>query len=230
MKVTRTGIAKTIFDLMHDHEPPMTTKELSEKSGVGKSKLDMILSDSRDKTGNKRLPNSDDILSLAEALDVSPYKLLTGNDDENHVVCEELGLSNESINHLKLCSNKLISGLMGYSSVPKMIDMLLQDSEFRFLRLLYSYIVSEFSTVPHIKEQTIKYKKTERGFERVPDDYVGEVTEEREKVLDPIPMSEFPDLTKEVIEKGAAMRIMDYAQQLRDEYQKKQAKSAACSE
>lgn len=228
MKVTKTGIAKHISDAATDHD--MTLEELSRKSGVGLSKLKMIVSDTTDSSGNKRLPNTDDLLRLADALHVSPYKLLTGTDDDNHVVCEELGLSNESINQLKLCSNKLISGLMGYSSVPKMIDMLLADSEFHFLRMLYSYIVDDFSTIPHIKEHTIKYKKTERGFEKVPDDYEGEVTEEQEKILDLIPMNQFPDLTREVLEKGAAMKIMDYAQQLREDYQRKQAEKAANSQ
>ena len=101
MKVTKTGIAKHISDALQDHEPPMTIKDLKDKTGIGLSKLKRIVSGEIDKNGNKRLPTTDDLLEIANALGVSPYKLLTGNDNENHVVCEELGLSNETINKLK---------------------------------------------------------------------------------------------------------------------------------
>lgn len=166
----------------------------------------------------------EDLRLIAKVLNTSVEYIVTGNEIKNIDAAERTGLSNESIEQLSTCSDRIIGLLMGYSKVPKMIDMLLQDPDLRFLRILYSYIVDDFSTIPHIKVQTIKYKQTERGFEKVPDDYIGEVTEEREKVLDPIPMDQFPDLTREVIIKGASMKIMDYVQQLRSNYQDQHSK------
>ena len=101
MKVTKEGIAKHISDAMSDHEPPMTIAQLSEKTGIGITKLKMIAGDTVDVNGKKRKLNYDELFTVADALDITLYQLLSGNDDANHVVCEELGLSNDTVNKLK---------------------------------------------------------------------------------------------------------------------------------
>ena len=101
MKVTRTGVAKHIYDALTDHEPHMTYEDLARKSGVGVSTIKMVLSDKVDKSGNKRKLNTDDLFAIAKALDVTPYYLLTGIEEKNHSVGEELGLSNKTINALR---------------------------------------------------------------------------------------------------------------------------------
>ena len=101
MKVTKEGIAKHISDAMSDHEPPITIAQLAEKTGIGITKLKMIVGDTVDVNGKKRKLNYDELFTVADALDITLYQLLSGNDDENHVVCEELGLSNDTVNRLK---------------------------------------------------------------------------------------------------------------------------------
>ncbi len=101
MKVTKEGIAKHISDAMNDHEPPMTIAQLAQKTGIGITKLKMIAGDTVDANGKKRKLNYDELFTVADALDITLYQLLSGNDDANHVVCEELGLSNNTVNVLK---------------------------------------------------------------------------------------------------------------------------------
>lgn len=101
MNVTKTGLARNIYNALNDHEPRMTYKELAQKSGVGESTIKMVLSDKADKSGNKRKLNTDDLFAIAKALDVSPYYLLTGIEEKNHSIGEELGLSNDTINALR---------------------------------------------------------------------------------------------------------------------------------
>lgn len=143
----------------------------------------------------------EDLRLIAKVLKTSVEYIVTGNEIKNVDAAERTGLSNESIEQLSTCSNKIAGwimnySLMGYSKVPKVIDMLLQDPDLRFLRMLYLYIVDDFSTLPHIKDHD----------------------------LDQIPMDQFPDLTREVIIKGASMQLMDYVQQLRLNYQDQHSK------
>ena len=133
MKVTKSGIAKNISDALQDHEPPMTIKNLADKTGVGESKLKRILSGAIDENGNKRLPNTDDLLAIASALDVSPYWLLTGNSDENHVVCEELGLTNDAINTIKTLTN----------TKKEALEILLRHNDLLFH--MYHYFKGDFA-------------------------------------------------------------------------------------
>ncbi len=102
MKITPYLIGKRIKDFREDHEPPMTQKELAEKSGVGLSTIKNIESVNQ----GRSLSKIDDLLRLADALEVSPYQLLTGIKEENHVACNELGLSSESIDILKEIKSK----------------------------------------------------------------------------------------------------------------------------
>lgn len=140
MKVTKTGIAKHISDALADHEPPMTIKDLKEKTGIGLSKLKRIVSGEPDENGNKRLPNSDEIIDIAKALDISVYKLLTGNDDENHIVCEELGLSNDTINKLKHEST-----LNRPQIIHKAIDFLVSYPPILFD--IYFYLTEDYQSI-----------------------------------------------------------------------------------
>ena len=130
-EVEKTGIARNISAIMADREMDIST--LHEKTGIGVSKLKMICSDYSDKNGNKRLPNTDELLLLASALNVSPYKLLTGNDDENHVVCEELKLSNDAINTIKELPE----------SSREAIEILLRNKHLLFH--LYHYFHGDFT-------------------------------------------------------------------------------------
>ena len=139
MKVTRSGVAKIIFNKMQDHEPPLSLKELSDKSGVGLSKLKMIVSDTVDKTGNKRLPNTDDLLALSNALDISPYELLTGIEDKNHDVCEKLGLSNDTVNRLRDMNNFLVK-----SAIDSLVD------DWHTLEHIYEYLHSDFTNIQRV--------------------------------------------------------------------------------
>ena len=102
MKITPYLIGKRIKNFREDHEPPMTQKELAEKSGVGLSTIKNIESVNQ----GRSLSKIDDLLRLADALEVSPYQLLTGIKEENHVACNELGLSSESIDILKEIKSK----------------------------------------------------------------------------------------------------------------------------
>ena len=61
MKVTKTGIAKTISDLLSDHEPPMTIRDLAQKTGIGETKLKTVVGDCVDKAGYKRILNTDEL-------------------------------------------------------------------------------------------------------------------------------------------------------------------------
>lgn len=207
MKVTKTGIAKTISDLMSDHEPPMTIKDLVKKTGIGETKLKSVVADYVDTAGYKRILNIDELLLVAEALGVSPYKVLTGIDDENHVVCEELGLSNDSINTLKVCSRG-IQGFDGvfekawYPTVPKMIDILLDGEGFNFIRKLYAFIVDDFENVHILDEHKNPYE--DRTIEQV------------------IPIDRIAGLNKEQLERVAAFQMTELVLKLRESYRASQ--------
>ena len=135
MKVTKTGIAKNISEILENQEPRMTIKKLAEESGVGESTLKMVVCDTPDSNGKKRKLNTDDLFDIAEALDVSIYKLLTGNDDENHSACEELGLSNNSVEKLKYLA--VLNKRGKTNIVSKMIDILLDNQQLLVFMYLY---------------------------------------------------------------------------------------------
>lgn len=144
MKVTKSGIAKNISDALQDHEPPMTIKNLADKTGVGESKLKRILSGAIDENGNKRLPNTDDLLAIASALDVSPYWLLTGNSDENHVVCEELGLASKTVDELRKWNN-IDKSKAGRIYAQGVIDVLVANPE--LLYAIGNYFFNDFNSM-----------------------------------------------------------------------------------
>ena len=76
----------------------LSQEELAHKTGIARSKIAMIETNS-----NKRYLNTDELFSCADALSISPCYLLTGNDDENRkCAADELGLSNDVITVIQL--------------------------------------------------------------------------------------------------------------------------------
>ena len=138
MKVTNELIGERIGkyrDRLH-----MTQKQLAEKSGVGLSTIKNTESNQQGRT----LSKIDDLLRIAEALEISPYFLLTEINDENHVACEQLGLANDTINRLKEMKNPLVKAV---------IDRLVDD--WSILIHLAEYLNSDFKTVQ--RESTLEF-------------------------------------------------------------------------
>ncbi len=50
---------------------------------------------------DKRKPSLEVLEEMHRYFNCSLYWLITGNEDANHIVCEELGLSNDTVNRLK---------------------------------------------------------------------------------------------------------------------------------
>lgn len=144
MKVTKELIGERIGILRGE----MTQKELAEKSGVGLS----TIKNTESKQQGRALSKIDDLLRIAEALNVSPYQLLTGNDDENHVVCEELGLASETVNTLKTANDPRIQ---------KAIDIMVRNRD--ILPFLFHF----FTDPDTVFESSGVYIKTDSG-ERIP--------------------------------------------------------------
>lgn len=87
----------------------ITITELSCITGVPRSKLNMVLTDYVDSgNGKVRTLTSEQIMSLCTFFHVTPTFLLTGNNDENVTVVEELGLSNNTINNLKQMDSDIL--------------------------------------------------------------------------------------------------------------------------
>lgn len=100
MEVTNKTIANNIADIFEEKRDYETIKNkekyLNEKTGISIPTLKHILAGTP-----KRGIVVDDLISISDALGVSLYRLITGVKDDNHVVCEELGLSNHSVEVLK---------------------------------------------------------------------------------------------------------------------------------
>lgn len=129
MKVTKEDIGERIgkFRSMRD----MTQKQLSEKSGVGES----TIKNAESRKQNRSLSKIDDLLRIADALGISPYYLLTNNEEKNHVVCEELGLSNDAINTIKTLN----------PSHREALEILLRNKELLFY--FFHYFKGDFAKV-----------------------------------------------------------------------------------
>ena len=125
-----------LYDLMVDKD--MTVTQLAQLAGIkNRQKLSMVINDYVD-TGNKkpRALTPEEIKAVAKVLDVSPTFLITGYDDENYTIGEELGLSNETVNRLKDMKNGM---------VKQVIDVLVSD--WSILMHLSEYLNSDFTTV-----------------------------------------------------------------------------------
>lgn len=146
MKVTKEDIGERIgkFRSMRD----MTQKQLSEKSGVGES----TIKNAESRKQNRSLSKIDDLLRIADALEVSPYYLLTNNEEKNHVVCEELGLSNDAINTIKTL----------HQSHREALEILLRNKDLLFH--LYHYFYGDFTRMTFDVSPT---ESEERSFSTV---------------------------------------------------------------
>jgi transcriptional regulator with XRE-family HTH domain len=141
MKVTTNLIGERIRkllekrneELLDEGRPPMRLKELAEKSGVGLSTIKNAVSENQT---NRTITKLDDVIRIAHALDVSPLYLLTEVEDENYTVCDELGLSNETVNRLKTMNNALVKWV---------IDVLVAD--WSILMHLNEYLKSDYEMV-----------------------------------------------------------------------------------
>lgn len=131
-------IGMRINDLLIDKE--MTVAQLGKMTGIARSKLSMIKNEYIDtNNGKPRALSPDELIAVAKALDVSPAFLLTGYDDENYTIGEELGLSNETVNRLKDMKNGM---------VKQVIDILVSD--WSILMHLYEYLKSDFKNVQRV--------------------------------------------------------------------------------
>lgn len=93
----------------------LSQQRLAAEVGITRQLLSMIEID-------KRVPSLDVLKLLSERLNVSVYYLLTGVEDQNRLVCEETGLSNETINVL-VHHNKVDEGLR-FKYMQSTIDIL----------------------------------------------------------------------------------------------------------
>ena len=91
---------------------------------------------------DSRMPSSEVIKEMSERFGVSYYKLLTGNDDENYAVCEELGLANDTINTLKEWKKIDPSGA-GKVYAQDVIDILVANPH--MLYAIGAYLTKDFS-------------------------------------------------------------------------------------
>lgn len=93
---------------------------------------------------DSRIPSMEILQEMANGFGCSFYWLVTGNDDENHVVCEQLGLANATINRLKEMKNPLAKAV---------IDRLVDD--WSILIHLAEYLNSDFKTVQ--RKSTVEF-------------------------------------------------------------------------
>lgn len=143
MKITPYLIGERIKGFREDHD--MTQKELAEKSGVGLSTIKNIESANQ----GRSLSKIDDLLRIADALEITPYRLLTTIKDENHVVCNELGLSSESIDILKEIQGK--EPCHEYAlGIQTAINILLKNE--KLLWEIANYLLDDYSSVFYLDD------------------------------------------------------------------------------
>ena len=112
-----------IFDLMIDKN--MDIAKLARKAGIkNRQKLSTVINAYTDtEKKNPRALTPVEIMAVAEALEVSPAFLLTGYDESNNVIGEELGLSNDTINRLRYYQGK------NDNTMSDAINMFFADSD-----------------------------------------------------------------------------------------------------
>lgn len=104
----------------------LSQKALAESAGITRSLLSMLEID-------KRLPPIDILQRIAERLDVSFYFLMTGIEDNNHAIYEDLKLSNNAINTIKTLSPSNLEA----------IEILLRNRQ--LLTHFYHYFCGDFA-------------------------------------------------------------------------------------
>lgn len=153
MIVTKDGltVGERIEDILKQKK--MKVAELARLANVQRTKLSMVQNDYTDK--NSKTPRgltTDDLLSCADVLGVSPVFLLTGYNEENATIGKDLGLSNDTISTLKSANDQRIQ---------KAIDIMVNDKD--ILIFLYHF----FTDPDAIYESSGVYIKTKSG-KRIP--------------------------------------------------------------
>lgn len=105
-------IGQRIEELRKDNG--LSQQELAHEIGITRQLLSMIEID-------KRLPTIDVLNKLSERLNVSVYTLLTGYDDSNALIANDLNLSNDALNVLKTQKD---------SSVPVILSQIIEHRLF----------------------------------------------------------------------------------------------------
>lgn len=106
----------------------MTITELSNKSGIQYDRLRRMLNDKRPLE-----PYPDEIIRLAEVLNVSPLLLLTGRREEGMFTCEETGLYNSTVDALRQRKKERT-----FSATKEVFDLLANRPDVTLA--LYSYL------------------------------------------------------------------------------------------
>lgn len=126
-----------------------TYKSLGEVVGVRQQTISQYAS-------GKTQPTADIVLRIAQFFGVSVDYLLTGVSSYNKEYSEELGLSEEAIEHLK-CAKQMYSQVNPDTdkihNIPY-LDELLSDKDFyEFLDTLYHYVEGLHGMTEEMKEQ-----------------------------------------------------------------------------
>ncbi len=130
------------------HEIGSRIRELREKRGMTQSELATKLLTSRE-TVNMWERGSRDIktgmiIALADALQTSCDYLLRGIETNNIDICEDLGLSNEAINHLRFLREASQSGEPIEHEQLHAIDSLLSSIYGTILEEIHDYFATDF--------------------------------------------------------------------------------------
>ncbi len=122
---------------MDDLPPKMNITELSDKSGIQYDRLRRLLKDRHE-------PHQDEIVSLADALNVSPLLLLTGRREQSMFTCDETGLFDSSVAMLQYQSKHD----RYFFATKEIIDLLLRHPD--VVMYLYQYLFG------HIEEPDVQ--------------------------------------------------------------------------
>lgn len=107
-------IYQRIFDILK--EKGISQKELSKRTGISQS----TISDWKNKKMN---PSSDKIMAICEALEVSPYAILSGTGDKfndtDYIVVDKNSAEYLLIDIYRSTSNEARNKLLGYAQAMK---------------------------------------------------------------------------------------------------------------
>lgn len=121
-------IGQRIHDLLIDKNMSITT--LCKMTGIPRTKLSMIKNDYTDtNNGKQRTFTTDELLSCADALGVTPAFLLTGYDDDNAIVSKDLNLSNDALNVLKKQKDSPVPAILSQIIEHRLFVQLVRNIE-----------------------------------------------------------------------------------------------------
>ncbi len=93
---------------------------------------------------DKRLPSTEVLKEMSQRFNCSYYWLFTGNDDRNHVVCEELGLASKTVDELRAWNN-IDKSKAGRIYAQGVIDILVAYPE--LLYAIGNYFYNDFDSM-----------------------------------------------------------------------------------